>query len=520
MKMKKITSTLLAGLMIAGSFAIDAVSVSAVENKLDFEYTINAAGDAVITDYIGKDQTEVSIPGAIDGHKITAIGSWAFSYNEKIEKVTIPSSVKSIGYGAFNRAVNLKVVDIPESVTSIRGEAFNDCSSLYDIKLPSTLSSIDSGVFSCTAITQLDIPENVKTIVSNAFYGCKELESITLPDSVTTLGSSAFEDCLKLRTVKLITGLTEIQSSTFKNTPELSGITVPAKVRKIYSNAFKESGLKTIKLSKKVNKLGSQAFGKCFRLKSINVDSKNEYFSSKKGVLYNKKMTKLITYPAGKTAEKYTVNKKVKTIATEAFYGNPNLYSVKFNKGLNKIGYKAFRKSGLKKVVISKNVKEIEAQAFSELQNLKSVSIPKNIKSIGDSAFSDNPALTKIKFEGNSNLKLGWGVFQSCKSLRKINAPKFKKSYGGLCFACTKLKSVKISKEVKKIAREDYAECSKLNKVTIPATVKNIGKYAFGYVNYYDGYYDKNEDFVIKGVKNSAAHKYAKNNNIRFKKMK
>ncbi|MBQ5347411.1 MAG: hypothetical protein IIU39_05130, partial [Ruminococcus sp.] len=67
---------------------------------------------------------------------------------------------------------------------------------------------------------------------------------------------------------------------------------------------------------------------------------------------------------------------------------------------------------------------------------------------------------------------------------------------------------------------EDFAECRKLNKITVPKTVKKIGRYALGYVNYYDGDYDRNDNLVIKGYKNSAAQKYAKNNGFVFKKIK
>lgn len=98
--------------------------------------------------------------------------------------------------------------------------------------------------------------------------------------------------------------------------------------------------------------------------------------------------------------------------------------------------------------------------------------------------------------------------------------PIAKSSRGGLCFACTKLNAVKISKNVKKIYDEDFAECRKLNKITVPKTVKKIGRYALGYVNYYDGDYDRNDNLVIKGAKNSAAQKYAKNNGFVFKKTK
>lgn len=518
--MKKLTSFLLAGLMIAGSIPFTASTVMAAGDKADFEYEITASGDAVITDYIGKDKIEVEIPGSIEGHKVSAIGGYSFSYNEKIQIVTIPSSVKSIGDHAFVECANLTTVKVPDSVTSIRNSAFAYCPKLYDVTLPSKITSIEDSVFSNTAITKMDIPDTVKTISDYAFYNCDKLESITIPDSVSSLGSYAFYECKSLSSVKLSANLTNINYGTFEGDTKLTSIAIPSKVKTLYDRAFAESGLKTVSVSKSVKAINKKVFYNCFDLKSINVSSKNKYYTSKSGVLYNKKKTTLITYPAGKTNSKFTVNKKVKTISANAFYGTKSLNNITLKKGVKAINASAFMNSGLKKVKFPSSVKRIGKKAFMDNKNITSVNIPTSVKEIGEDAFAGNTALKTIKFKGSSKLTLGWGVFEGCKSLRTITVPKVKSSVGGLCFACTKLKTVKISKGIKKIYREDFAECKKLNKITIPKTVKKIEKYAIGYINYYDYSYDKNDNLVIKGYKNSAAQKYAKKNGFTFKKLK
>ena len=58
-------------------------------------------------------------------------------------------------------------------------------------------------------------------------------------------------------------------------------------------------------------------------------------------------------------------------------------------------------------------------------------------------------------------------------------------------------------------------DCGKLNSVSIPATVKHIGTYAFGVIEYGDKYYLK-DPFRIVCIKDSAAYKYAKNLNIKI----
>ncbi len=520
MKMKKFASALLAGFMIAGSIPFTAAATMAAENKSDFEYDITASGDAVITEYNAKKQTEVEIPGSIDGHKITALGAYSFAYLEKLEKVTIPKSVKSIGTGAFMECDNLKSVKIPDSVTSIRNSAFAYCYKLSDVSLPAKITSIEDSVFSSTAITKMVIPSTVKIINDYAFYECEKLESISIPDSVSTLGVSVFCRCKCLEKAKLSSNLDSISDYLFNGDYSLSSISIPSRVKTIGKEAFAESGIKTVSISNKVKKIENKAFFNCFDLKKINVKSKNKNYSSKNGVLYNKKQTNIITYPAGKSSKKFTVGKKVRTISNSAFYGNKKLETVTFKKGVKTIRAHAFEQCGIKKIKLPASVKTIGKNAFSSNANLKSVNIPTSVKEIGEKAFAENNALKTVKFKGSSKLKLGWGTFYGCRTLRTISMPKVKTSEGGLCFACTKLKTVKISKNIKKIYREDFAECKKLNKITIPKTVKKIGKYAVGYINYYDYSYDKNDDLVIKGVKNSAAHKYAKKNGFTFKKIK
>ena len=71
-------------------------------------------------------------------------------------------------------------------------------------------------------------------------------------------------------------------------------------------------------------------------MKSINVDSDNENYSSEDGVLFNKNKTTLLSYPAKKEGTNYSI-----------------LSSVEY------IGASAFEESGAVNVTMSDNVKRI-----------------------------------------------------------------------------------------------------------------------------------------------------------------
>ncbi len=69
----------------------------------------------------------------------------------------------------------------------------------------------------------------------------------------------------------------------------------------------------------------------------ITVSKDNKYLVSKDGVLYNKKMTRLVYYPSHKKASSFKVPDTIKSIGCYVFFGNRYLKKVVINEGLEKI---------------------------------------------------------------------------------------------------------------------------------------------------------------------------------------
>ncbi|MDD5948876.1 MAG: leucine-rich repeat protein [Lachnospiraceae bacterium] len=112
---------------------------------------------------------------------------------------------------------------------------------------------------------------------------------------------------------------------------------VPDSVTTIYSDALvNNSYLKKITLGKKTRFINPVTFAMgCKKLTKIEVNKKNKYFTSKDGVLYDKKMTILKSYPAGSKKSSYTLPKTVKSIAIDStcFQANKSLKKLKVEKG-------------------------------------------------------------------------------------------------------------------------------------------------------------------------------------------
>ena len=82
-------------------------------------------------------------------------------------------------------------------------------------------------------------------------------------------------------------------------------------------------------------------------------------------------------------------------------------------------------------------------------------------------------------------------------------------------YGCRNLERIVIPEGVIRILDRAFMGCDHLQSVTIPASVTYIGEAAFGYEN---RFYIK-ENFTIYGKKDSAAERYAEENDILFKEI-
>ena len=112
----------------------------------------------------------------------------------------------------------------------------------------------------------------VAVLGAETFYQHKNIVSVILPQTLTTILGSPFYRCYALQECN-----------------------IPANVRQIDANPF----------------------FRCSSLTQITVDSSNAYFSAVEGVLFDKGQTTLISYPEGKTNDKYVIPKTVKKLSID-----------------------------------------------------------------------------------------------------------------------------------------------------------------------------------------------------------
>lgn len=191
-------------------------------------------------------------------------------------------------------------------------------------------------------ITDLVIPEGVKSLDWYCFNTCENLETVTLPDSLEFIDSWAFERCSKLKTIN-----------------------VPANVTRINGGAFAQNSSMT----------------------SITCDPANKNYVSVDGVLFTKDMKELVAYPGGIQGG-YTVPATVNHIGDAAFYGALGLDSVTILGNLDFIGFEAFAEcSKLTAVAIRDGVNYVGYWAFRGCDGIKTLTVPQSVTNIGNQAF-------------------------------------------------------------------------------------------------------------------------------------
>ena len=245
------------------AFAADTSSSTVYEATVDgykYAYTVNADGNATITEFLGPVDSEgnvdstndgpynITIPEKLGGCTVTGLGDYSFAaqsddgypYNplcSNICSVTIPQKVTSIGKKAFYDCKNLTTLVLGEDIQTIGNYAFECCTSLTGVTIPQSVTSIGYSAFEgCTALDPLII--NGPTLIGeHAFTGCKSLTSLTLCPDIQTIGDYAF-DVTSLKTVTLPKNLTSIGKYAFACCSELESITIPEKVKIINPKTF------------------------------------------------------------------------------------------------------------------------------------------------------------------------------------------------------------------------------------------------------------------------------------------
>lgn len=241
--------------------------------------------------------------------------------------------VREIGNHAFFNCPDLKSVQIPEGIIMIGQQAFSHCSSLTEIPLPSTMYSIGDYAFEfCEGIRSVSIPAGTEMIGYAVFQMCTGLEKVDVAESniayCSDNGILYSAGKKKLICFPALSGTTELE--------------IPGQTAEIEDAAFTPAyRLEKVNIGASVSDVIATTFSSCPLLSEISVDTANESLASADGVLFDKKMQRLIQFPVNSANTIYEIPEGVSLIEDMAMAGSM-VSDIVIPSSLRRIGTYAF----------------------------------------------------------------------------------------------------------------------------------------------------------------------------------
>lgn len=472
----------------------------------------------------------ISIPNSV-----TRIGGHAFDGCSSLYDV-YASGVKLVGESAFVNCTNLGNVDLSDNVESIgpsafagtqlmsnfdswytdyvyienclitvrtnysgtfeidygtvciADDAFRDCMSISEVVIPDSVRSIGNNAFWCSTIQTLTVPSSVRSIGTNAFSYCDSLLAVTFADGIEidSIGSYAFAYCDSLASITLPKsgGFEDIGDFMFYDCDALVDVFIPETVKRIEQYAFSEcESLKNVVLPVAINFIGEAAFYDCYYLESIMyMGSQSDWDSVRCG---NDWCTNAGTSTQnGFCALMYLDGEYVPGVDEDN--GTEGLSFILNNEGSGYIvdGYNG----SVSDVVIPGKhnglpVVNILTRAFNNNTFITSISIPASVTMIGDAAFGNCSSLSSVIFANDISLtNIPNSVFYNCDALTTITIPASVTDLGEQAFySCDNLQSVYFEEgsQLVKINYDCFDDCVRLSEITLPDSVTEVCQSSF-----------------------------------------
>lgn len=481
--------------------------------------TYYSSGNAII-----ESATKTLVAGCkstIIPYGVTAIGDAAFRNCGNLANITIPNSVTSIGTYAFCELGGLESITIPSSVTTIDDFAFYDCDGLESITIPGSVTSIGHCIFgkcsnlktiivesdntiydsrdNCNAIIETatnrliavcpntKIPDSVTTIGSGALRGF-DIISFTIPDGITTVETGALPDLKSLTvssSVQNIGKITATKTIWQTNTPPTGYENVTSKrhyvsndqytklsnvtIYPYLSSIFEVDGVKYVPVSPSERTCDAIDCTYDSTVTDINIGNSVAY----RGIAMTLKKIKPYTCYDNDFIENVNIDFN-DTIPEYAFYscGSVTEAKIRTPKIIDKYAFQNCTNLEIAEI----NATTIGNQAFSSCSTSNPATFEINANFINDHAFASCRALESAKIMADS---IGEAAFYNCATKTAATFDLSARYLSNKTFmGCSMLENISVS-DLEHICDSVFYDCTKLQTIAIPNTVRSLGAYAF-----------------------------------------
>lgn len=409
-------------------------------------YTVLPDDTVEITSYTGK-RRYLTVPGELEGKKVTSLGEGAFSGNNRIRQINLPDTLSKISDRAMYNCNSLREIEIPESVEEIGKNAFYGCVHLTKVEVAENgrLQRIMSGAFSMSGITELMIAENVTDLADDAFYGSTNLKNITVSSKNKTFQLK--NDALYNRNGDILLYYPAAKGGNY----QITGDTV-----QIGNNAFAYTKCKNIGIPEGVESFGEN----CFVYSQI---TKIEFPAS------IKKFGKKMFYNSQLTTVTFASDQKADTLEDDMFSFCQNLNEIEIPKNIENLGINTFAYSSLRRVSFAPGsvMKNIGSKAFSYCP-IEEFQVPDGVEIISSYMFYFCQQLKKLEFGvASSCSRIDAYAFSMCPNLEKIELPSRLTTIGANAFWGCSATEIKIGKGITRIEPGAFSHCTSLEILSV-----------------------------------------------------
>ena len=412
----------------------------------------------------------VIIPGTVK-----EVGANAFAYNKTLEKVIMQEGTKAIGDKAFYQCYNLSEINLPNTINSI-GEFSMASSKITNLNVPSSLKTIKTYAFlSLTNLVTVNIPEGVETIESSAFSGCTKLEAITIPSTVTDIKNGAFSNCNNLIQINMNTNKFTYESGMLLPEDKSEIIFVSKKILE-NTDTFKiPEGIQTFTIN----------LGNFTNIKNVSIPK--SLINMKGGIL--PKYVENITIAEGNT-NFYVENKQLYK-GTTLLMSYTGKESVTVKTGTITIGSYAFSgEKNAKEIILPASVENIREYIMLDLSKLQKLKIGKNASNIPPQ-FNFGALNVQIELDAdNKNYTIVNNVLYNYDKTKLICAlypitgnleieSTVKEISDYAFYGQEEIQGITLPNGIEKIGGNILLRCSKITKLEIPSSIKEISSAAF-----------------------------------------
>ena len=456
----------------------------------------------------------VNVPAAnvnftsVDGILYNKTKTYLYDYpNAKKGAYTMPDTLQSVYYYAFSEVTGLTELNLSVTMKDFYPSYYGKKSpSLTAINVDENnqwYTSVNGILYNKDKTVLYIVPENKKGVYTipdtvtridgeYTFRNCTGITTLTIPASVTSIGDSYFDNCLSIskfvvsedNTVRAAVNgclMNKEKDYIYAFPKGAATVTLPesivsyGRIRDAATNNC--PNLVTLNLSSKFNDFSSYSkFANCPKFTTLKAASDSSYYTTVDGVLYDKRVSKIIFVPGGKSGA-YTVPATVTDIYDRSFRDATKLTSITFPKNFTStfdMGY------------VMENCNSLTAMNFDS-SNINYTSIDGVVynKDVSQLYYVPNGKTGSYTVPETVKTIQNSRAFKNCSNLEEIIFPS---GVTSLNFEVTNLNSLKA--------------------MTVPASVTEIN----------NGFQNCN-DLVISGYENSYAELFASYYDVKFNKL-